>query len=243
MNVITQVEEEILTIRLNKPDRLNALDAGMLAELTRAVEEEGANCRAIIITGEGRGFCSGADLAAMDSREGDALLRNFVNPAILALASAKVPTVAAVNGVVAGAGLGLALVADIRIGSDLAGFVPAFAALGLVPDAGVTFLARLRVGPGPALRFLLSEHRTDAERALRMGFLDEVLPSSQLDEAARSVARQFKFGDAVAASETVRLVRGREFVEGLTHQLEAEAFTQEKMVERQSGKMVRRDEA
>src|SRR5215218_2355258 len=144
--VETGREGAVLTIRLNRPDVLNALDAAMHEGLAGGlVEARDADVRAVVITGAGRGFCVGQDLGEFKRipQIGDALRERY-HPNVLAIRALEKPVIAAVNGPAAGAGLSLACVCDLRIAAASATFVPAFINIGLIPDSGGTyFISRL----------------------------------------------------------------------------------------------------
>ena len=166
-------------IRLNRPQRLNALTLDMLYDgLPTAVEslDDDPSVSVIVVTGAGRGFCAGADLGSGAFELGDALkdhvVRSHRGPWRL-YASPK-PTIAAVNGPAAGAGLGLALACDIRIGAPTSKYVTSFISMAMVPDFGLTWSLQEAIGPGRATRLLLEGGRLDAEEALAVGLISSV---------------------------------------------------------------------
>src|SRR2546430_7949077 len=140
--VETSHDGTVLTVALNRPDVLNALNAATHRALAAALRDARADdVRAVVITGAGRGFCVGQDLTEFSEVPGDIAdrLRGSFHPNTLALRALEKPVIAAVNGPAAGAGLSLACACDLRVASDSASFVPAFVNIGLVPDAGGTF--------------------------------------------------------------------------------------------------------
>ncbi len=165
-------EGAILTITLNRPDVLNALNRavheGVYAGLQQARDP---SIRAVVITGAGRGFCVGQDLQEFREHAGDVstMLRENYHRNILAIRSLEKPVIAAVNGPAAGAGLSLALACDIRIAADAATFVPAFINIGLVPDSGGTWFVRRVVGTARAFEWLTTGRRLGAEEARAWG--------------------------------------------------------------------------
>ena len=165
-------EGPVLTITLNRPDVLNALNrsvhAGLAAGLERAKDP---TIRAVVITGAGRGFCVGQDLQEFSAGAGDVAdnLRRNYHRNVLAIRALEKPVIAAVNGPAAGAGLSLALACDIRIAADSASFVPAFINIGLVPDSGGTWLVRRLLGTTRAFEWLTTGRRLAGGRGARVG--------------------------------------------------------------------------
>lgn len=175
--VLTDLADGVLLVRMNRPEAMNALSVGLARELTRTWERATADdeVRAVVLTGEGRGFCAGADLR--EQRSGDSAtegLQVTYHPAITGLVAIEKPVLAAVNGPVAGAGLALALAADARIASPSAKFVPAFASIGLIPDSGVGYLAARVLGDARALRWLTSGAPLSAQEAADAGAVESV---------------------------------------------------------------------
>ncbi len=196
-------------ITLARPDSLNALTATMLDELRAAVIQlpaDGARC--LLLTGSGRGFSSGADLAGgssggMPDDLGLALELHF-NPLIEAIAAAPVPVVAAVNGPAAGAGASLALTADIVIAARSAYFLQAFINIGLVPDAGATWLLPRLAGRARALEMMLLGERIPADQAQQWGMIARVCDDEALTEQSTALAEKLARGP----TQALGLVRG-----------------------------------
>src|SRR6185437_13691015 len=184
--------EAVLTITLNRPDVLNAFDEAMHDGLRAALAEAGDDgVRAVVITGAGRGFCVGQDVAALTSPEAvGALLRDRYHPNILALRALEKPVIAAVNGAAAGAGLALAAACDVRICARSAVFVPAFVSIGLVPDSGATYFLSRILGPARALEWMASGRRRSAEDALSWGLVSEVVEPADLAGRADALAEE-----------------------------------------------------
>ena len=162
--VLTARDGAVLTITLNRPEKLNALDASVHAGLREALAEAAEpDIRAVVLTGAGRGFCVGQDLTEFeDTPDIGAALRERYHPNVLAIRVLEKPVLAAVNGVAAGAGLSLACACDLRLAADSATFVPGFIGLGLVPDAGgAYFLGRL-LGTPRAFELMASGRRLSA---------------------------------------------------------------------------------
>lgn len=226
--VLVERTGPVLTITLNRPDRLNALDPQMLAGLGVACAAAAdPQVRAVVLTGAGRGFCAGADLRAASSPDGAAGmgLREAFNPRVMALAALEKPVIAAINGPVAGAGLGLALAADLRIAAETATFVPAFGALGLVPDSGVSFFLSRLVGYAKAFDWLTAGTRLDAGAAMAFGLVGQVVAGERLGAVALARATALAELPGRAASLTKRAL-GQAFGHGLAEQLELEAQLQ-----------------
>jgi 2-(1,2-epoxy-1,2-dihydrophenyl)acetyl-CoA isomerase len=190
VEVIQERRDAVLTITLNRPDVLNAFDEGMHEGLRLALAEaRDPGVRAVVITGAGRGFCVGQDVAALTDPDaiGD-LLRRTYHRNVLALRALEKPVIAAVNGAAAGAGLALAAACDVRIAAHTAVFVPAFVNIGLVPDSGATYCLSRIMGPAQALEWMLSGRRLSADDAQRVGLVSEVVSADGFAEHAAHVA-------------------------------------------------------
>lgn len=222
----------VTTLTLDRPERLNTLDRELSLALISAVEAVGrdSGCRCLVITGAGRAFCAGQYLG----REGQEelpediaqLIRERYTPLVLGLRGLRIPVLAAVNGLATGAGLSLALAADLRVCSDSAWFSCGFAQIGLVPDSGATyFLARL-MGPGRALHLALSGRRLAAEEALAEGLVSAVFPEATFRERTGELAQQLAQGATAAMGMTKRLIYDA-LDSGLEDQLDREAWFQQ----------------
>jgi 2-(1,2-epoxy-1,2-dihydrophenyl)acetyl-CoA isomerase len=190
-------------ITLNRPDRLNALTAEMGGALLAALAEAAADpeCRAILLTGAGRGFCAGQDLTeVMPTENGPPDLKSLLdgyNAVIRKLRALDMPVVCAVNGVAAGAGANLALACDIVLASPSASFIEAFAKIGLIPDAGGTwFLPRL-VGPARARGLAMLAEPLSAERAEAWGFIWHAVDDDKLMSDAHSLTARLAQGPTI----------------------------------------------
>ncbi|SEH72861.1 enoyl-CoA hydratase [Mycolicibacterium rutilum] len=172
--VLVHVEDRIAVLTVNDPDRRNAVTFEMSAALRDAVDAAEANpdVHAVIVTGAGKAFCAGADLSALGSAAEDGLRKIY--DGFLAVANCTLPTIAAVNGAAVGAGLNLALAADVRIAGPAALFDPRFQKLGIHPGGGATWMLQRAVGPQAARASLLFGMRFDAEAAVRYGLALEV---------------------------------------------------------------------
>jgi 2-(1,2-epoxy-1,2-dihydrophenyl)acetyl-CoA isomerase len=212
--LIVDVEEGVGTVRLNNPARLNALSAVMTIELLEVLDRMGKDrsVRAIMITGEGRGFSSGADLSALQEPylKGERpklsfFLKEGYNKLIPLLTDTPKPVVAAINGVAAGAGVSLALACDFRIASEDASFSMAFVKIGLIPDAGACYLLPRAVGMARALELALLSDRTDAARALEVGLVNRVVPAERLVAEASDLCRRLASLPTTAIGLTKRM--------------------------------------
>jgi 2-(1,2-epoxy-1,2-dihydrophenyl)acetyl-CoA isomerase len=191
--VLTSRSGSVLTITLNRPDKLNAFEASMHGALRRALEQaEAADVRAVVITGAGRGFCVGQDLSEFSDIPDIAdALRGSYHPNIRAIRALEKPVIAAINGPAAGAGLSLACACDLRIASDAAAFIPGFIGIGLVPDAGgAYFIARL-LGTARAFELMASGRRLSAQEALAWGLVSEVVDADRFEDRVQAYAAEW----------------------------------------------------
>ncbi len=199
---VLALEPHITTIRLNRPDRLNAISFDLVAELHDALDRVAADpdCKVVVLTGAGRGFCAGLDLKDFGTPPGPGE-HPHVNAAIdgqtfmsnLTVHMRDLPQVivAAVNGPAFGGGLAIACAADIRIASGSARFCSAFIRTGLSgTDIGITYLLPKLIGNARAFDLILTGRDIDAAEALQMGLVSKVVPDTDLDEAALGYARQ-----------------------------------------------------
>ncbi|MFO1239796.1 MAG: enoyl-CoA hydratase-related protein [Sphingomonadaceae bacterium] len=194
----------IATITLNRPERLNAAPPQMFDEIAEALDNlEGA--RALLITGEGRAFCSGADLQARG--DGSALaggggpygaLTRHYNPTMLKLARLNVPVITAVNGPAAGVGCSLALASDFAIAGKSAYFLQAFVNIGLVPDGGASWMLTRLLGKARATQMMMLGEKISAEQAADWGLIYKCVDDAVLAEEAQALAARLAKGPTVA---------------------------------------------
>ncbi|MEK7687345.1 MAG: enoyl-CoA hydratase-related protein [Pseudomonadota bacterium] len=195
----------LATLTFNAPDRLNAVSRKMIAEIKDCWEELAADSsiRAVLITGAGRGFCAGADLADPDreasaTADSGAALDKYFNPVIRLMRTIPKPIVAAVNGVAAGVGMSFALASDIAIAAKSASFLQAFARIGLLPDGGSTwFLPRL-AGDQRARALAMLAPQIPADKAKEWGLIWDVVDDAALMATATEIARKLADGPTLA---------------------------------------------
>ncbi|MBA3741465.1 enoyl-CoA hydratase-related protein [Sporichthya sp.] len=215
----------VAVVTLDRPERLNALSHDLLRELRTqvAVLDERRDVRAIVLTGAGRAFSAGADLQGGPSDAED-VLRRLYNPLIRDLMGLQKPLVAAVNGVAAGAGVSLALACDLRVAAATATFRLAFVNVGLVPDAGATWLLPRIVGTARASEMALLGRAVQAEEALAWGLVNRVVPDGE------TLGQALELAHAVAALSSsvgaIRRLLHESADRTLEEQLDAEATTQ-----------------
>ena len=202
MSILVDTRPGYRVITLNRPDRLNALTVGMADELMAALAaaEADNSCRAVLLTGAGRGFCAGQDLTAIVDAEAGKIgdLLDHYHPLISRLRTLKLPVVCAVNGVAAGAGANLALACDIVLAANSASFVQAFARIGLIPDCGGTwFLPRL-VGAARARALAMLAEPLPAETAAEWGLIWQAVPDDRLMHEAHALAVRLASGPTAA---------------------------------------------
>lgn len=213
--ILIEREESIAILRLNRPQALNAFTADMLVQIREALDRLGADLgvRAILITGEGRGFCAGQDLSdpfvapnpGGKPKDIGHLIDHYYIPLALALRDCRVPTVCAVNGVAAGAGMSLAMGCDLVYASDAAVFVLGFNKIGLIPDCGATWLLPRLVGRAKAMEMALLGDKLSATDAELLGLVARTVQADQLFAAAKAAALRLAALPTRALVETRRL--------------------------------------
>ncbi len=202
-HILTERRGDVLVLTLNRPDRLNAAPPAMFEALRAALTDlDGA--RAVLVTGAGRAFCSGADVgggALGSDNPGEttfAALTNSYNPTIAAIAALSVPIVSAVRGPAAGIGCSLALAADFCVASDTAYFLQAFVNIGLVPDGGASWMLPRLIGRARATEMMLLGEKVPAAKALDWGMIHKVVADDVLDDAAFALAERLAAGPTIA---------------------------------------------
>lgn len=239
--ITVQSDNAICTITFNRPDVLNAFNDQLTTELAESLKsaDRDAAVRVIVITGAGRAFSSGQDLADLKAKYvpgyvphlGEDLKRRY-NPIVLRIREMEKPVIAMVNGVAAGAGCSLALACDMRIASEAASFIEVFINVGLIPDSGSTFTLPRLVGLGKAFELCATGSKIDAAEALRLGIVNQVVPADQLAEATNKLATRLASLPARGIALTKRLLN-QTFENTLAQQLDAEMYAQESAAQTQ----------
>jgi 2-(1,2-epoxy-1,2-dihydrophenyl)acetyl-CoA isomerase len=203
--ILLDISDNVATIALNRPDRLNALTPQVFVDASHAIDAALAQgARALILTGTGKAFCSGADLVpdeyGYDGLPDDLgqLLDEHYNPFVRKLAALDIPVISAINGPAVGAGLGLALTADLTIAARSAYLLLAFVNIGLVPDAGATWLVAKGVGRTKAFELALLGERIPAQEAKDIGLITRVVDDAAVLDEAKAIARKLAAGPTVA---------------------------------------------
>jgi 2-(1,2-epoxy-1,2-dihydrophenyl)acetyl-CoA isomerase len=231
-SILRDAQHGVLTVTMNRPDVLNSCDRTMVAELRSAFEAAGADdtVRAVILTGAGRAFSAGQDLAeavppggAPAPDIGD-IVRGY-NGLVLAMRRLEKPIIAAVNGVAAGAGANMALASDIVIAADSASFLQAFVKIGLVPDTGGTFFLPRLVGPARAAALMMLGNKLPAAQAREWGMIHDVVPAATLMDTVTALARNLATQPTRALGLTKRALNAS-FTNDLEAQLGVEAELQ-----------------
>ncbi len=220
----------VTVLRLSQPEKMNAMSREILTGLRAGVEAffAAAETRVLVITGSGKAFCAGGDVRTMTGDRKPLATRQRLSEGhrwVRLLLEGEKPVVAAVNGAAVGAGLSLALMADLVIAAEDAYFAAGFPGVGVIPDLAAIYTLPRAVGFPRAKDLLLSNRRIAAREALEMGLVSRILPSASLDEQALALAEQIAAGPAVSLGLTKTLMR-RAFETSLEGFLELEALAQ-----------------
>jgi len=221
--------ESITRIVLNRPQVMNALNSTMRAEITAALGDLPSGTRCVVLTGNGKAFCSGQDLSdASAGLDVGRILREEYEPMLRAITEAPVPVIAAVNGIAAGAGANLALAADVVIAAESASFVQAFSRIGLIPDAGGSFVIPRSVGTARAKGMMLFAEPVSARQAADWGMIWEAVPDAGFE--AQVSARATALAEGPTRSYlAIREALSAASVNDMAAQLEVEARLQARM--------------
>jgi 2-(1,2-epoxy-1,2-dihydrophenyl)acetyl-CoA isomerase len=227
--IIVSTDGGVATVRLNDPGSMNALSASMAAELDTVITELSADdrVRCLVVTGTGRGFCAGGDVQSFyDNRDDpDAVMRAILeglHGAVERLLDAPFPTIAAINGVVAGAGMGVAMATDLAVAVDTAVFTMAYTGIGVSPDGSSTYFLPRLVGTRRAMEMILTNNRVSASRALELGLVNRVVSPEAFDEEVATLAASLAEGPTLAYVRARRLIRSS-FASDPVTQMSAEA--------------------
>ncbi len=238
-NIIFEQENGVVCITMNRPERMNSLDPGLLQELTHAlrVAKEDDTAKALVLTGAGRCFCAGADIGApvlgIDPKQDGITRETRIQPFVAFGALVKgmrefhKPAIAAINGHAFGGGLCLACLCDLRIASEEAKFSAVFVKRGLVADIGATYLLPRAVGVEKALELMWTGDVVDAAEARRIGLVCRVVPPAELMSTAVGLAEGIAKGPSVAIELMKRLVYEGMETNNFPMQIAAEAWAQE----------------
>lgn len=210
-NVALQKQDGIATITLNRPEVLNAINSDLARDLLEALKDVAADSgvRAIILTGAGRAFSSGGDLKEIAQWTDPSTVRRSLvagGQIPIAIANLQKPVIAAINGPAVGAGLNIALAADLVIAADTAMFSEIFVRVGLVLDFGGSYCLPRRVGLARAKELAFTGRMVDATEAERIGLINQVVPADQLQETAWRLARELAEGPTVAIGLAKKLL-------------------------------------
>jgi 2-(1,2-epoxy-1,2-dihydrophenyl)acetyl-CoA isomerase len=229
--ILERYDDGVATLVMNRPEKLNALNKELPTALHDALARADANkdVRVVVVTGAGRAFCAGGDLALIgkghdenDMTELEPVLRSGVL-AVLKMRTMRQPVIAAVNGPAAGAGMNIALAADIRIASDTATFGQNFAKVGLFPDYGGTYFLPELVGPSRAAELFYTGDMIDAQTALQLGIVNRVVPAAQLESEAKALAHKIAQGPQLAIRAVKRALfasNKAKLVKALDHEVQ-----------------------
>ena len=208
--ILTQLEAGYRIVTLNRPDRLNAFNDTMHEALRTAIDEAEADedCRALMITGAGRAFCSGQDLSDRMLQPGETpvprdSLEKYYNPLVRRLRALPFPVIAAVNGIAAGAGCNIALACDFVVAAKSAGFIQSFARLGLVPDSGGTWILPRLIGHARARGLALLAQEIKAEKAAEWGMIWRCVADDALIYESRRICEHF----SIAPTQGLALIK------------------------------------
>ena len=223
-----EITDKVAVIRLNRPEVKNALNTQMRAEITQCVNQMGKEARVLVITGSGSAFCSGQDLGdrkSVSQIDLERTLRDEYEPMLRSILDCPVPTIAAINGAAAGAGANLALAADVVIACESAYFLQAFTRIGLIPDAGGTYIMPRTMGKAKAMGASLFADKITATQADRWGLIWEAVPDQDFEKIWLSRANHLADGPTVAYGYLKEALKNS-FENDLNSQLSLEAKLQ-----------------
>lgn len=225
-----EIHDQVMKIKLSRPDKFNSFNREMALELQEALDqaEQNESIRAILITGEGKAFCAGQDLAEAIDPNGPGIKRiveEHYNPIVLRIRSIEKPVVCAVNGVAAGAGANIALCCDVVIAAESASFIQAFSKIGLIPDSGGTFFLPRLIGFQKASALMMLGDKISASDALNMGMIYKISSDEDLQNDSLAIANTLANMPTKGIGYTKRLLNESMF-NTFTKQLEREGQIQ-----------------
>ena len=226
--ITLELADDIAVISLNRPDKMNALNTQMRAEITDAATYAGLKARVLVLTGIGKAFCSGQDLSDSGNAASidlERVLRDEYVPMLRAVSDCPIPTISAVNGPAAGAGANLALAADVVIATESAYFLQAFTRIGLIPDAGGTYWLPRQMGAAKAMGAALFAEPISARQADDWGMIWEAVADAGFEEHWRARAAHLAKGPTQAYGNLKQAVRSS-WENGFASQLDLEAKLQ-----------------
>lgn len=230
MSLLTTIENGVAYLTLNRPEKFNSFNKELALALQAALDacDKDENVRAIYITGTGKAFCAGQDLAEVVDPQGpemSSIVAYHYNPIIEKICNIKKPIVAAVNGVAAGAGANIALACDIIVAAENASFIQAFSKIGLVPDSGGSFFLPRLVGYQKALAITMLGDKVDAVAAERMGMIYKAVPVATFEQESKAIAQQLATMPTAALGATKELFQ-KSMTNNLSEQLALEGKLQ-----------------
>lgn len=211
--VLVSLEAGVLEVTLNRPERLNSFNEDQHMALRAALTRAGAEARAVLLTGAGRGFCAGQDLGDRDPRKMDRppdlgdTVRRLWAPLVRQIKALPMPVICAVNGVAAGAGSSLALACDLTLAAESAKFIQSFGKVGLIPDTSGSWHLPKLLGPQRAMGLALTSQPLPAQQAADWGLIWQCLPDDQLMLEARALARKLAAGPTFGYASTKRAMQ------------------------------------
>jgi len=233
--VVSKTAEGVATLRLNRPEKMNALDMDMRAELIVAAKEMAADdsVRVVVLTGTGRAFCGGGDVSSMPLEATPFTGRKRLvklHDLLITLTTMEKPVISAINGHAVGAGCNLALAGDIIIANEKAKFGQVFVNVGLVPDMGGAFFLTRAVGLYKAKELVFTGELIDANEAQRIGIVNRVYPSEEFDNAVSQLAAKFTKAPTRALG-LAKLLLNKSFENSLPSMLDLEMYAQSAMMQ------------
>jgi len=227
-DILYEITQSVCIITLNRPEVYNAINENIANELYKAIVDasQDENVRAIVLTGSGKAFCSGADLKVDNNNSFGEILRNRYNPIILVIRNMSKPIICKLNGIAVGAGSSLALACDMIIASDEASLSQIFINIGLIPDAGSSFFLPRLIGAAKTFELFSTGRKVSAKEAFDIGLINKVVPSADLDSATLTLATHYANTPTVAISLIKKLIN-KSFNSSLEEMLETEAEFQD----------------